>query len=174
METANAWVDFTLTRGPIRGSERNRIGLIVKVRTRPDVEEFISGLAQKQTVPVDHVGPDWQNCDSSDKPLYFYQIDSRLDPNQFYSLDHITGPLLVVTNDRNVRAGLAPANEVVNLSFLRLVGVGSDSGIAVGIAGAYSGDYLRRVKALLPGAVKSFLQDYIVPVTINLQVISRS
>ena len=171
MELENSWVDFTVTRGPIRGGNRNRIGLIVKVKAREDIEQFLSGLAGNNRASVDAYGENWSSVDG--KPLEFYNGENRVDSNRIYTLDHIGHPPLIINERQALRnVGVVP-DDIVNLAFLRLVGVSGENGVSVGIAGAYSGDYLRKLKLLLPGAVKQFLQDYVVPVTINLQVISK-
>jgi hypothetical protein len=166
-----AWIDLTITRGPIRGRDRNRIGLIVHVQTRRDVEEFISSLANGRTIGVDAYADTWQNCGLQEKPLETYEIENEL-PNEQrpYSLFHIGLPLIVNKPDR-VRVG--DGSEMVNLSILRLVGIGESDGVKVGIVGAYSADYVKRVRNLLPNAIKQFLQDYLVPITVNLQIVSK-
>jgi hypothetical protein len=173
METSNAWIDFTITRGPIRGKDRNRIGLILRLQARRDVEEFLSGLAQGRTVAADAVGEGWYNCGPEGAQLEVYDADSPLDPRG-YSLDHVGGPLLITRNDNRVRAGLVAPDEMANLAFLRIVGISAEGGVTVGLVGAYSSEYVKRVRNILPGAIKQFLQDYLVPITVNLQVISRS
>jgi hypothetical protein len=173
METEDTLVNFSLTRGPIRGKDRNKIGLIVRVKARRDVEEFMSNLAQGRRMPVDAMGDVWQNCNEDGAPLEYYETDNRFESNRHYSLDFVSGPLLVQPNAGSSRLSLN-TEEVVNLAFLRLAGISMDSGVSIGLAGAYSNDYIKRVKLALPGAVKQFLQDYIVPVTLNLQVIARS
>ena len=174
MDMENSWIDFTLTRGPIRGKERNRVGLIIKVKARPDLEEFMKGLAQGQKLPLDAIGDTWQNFNQDGKPLEFYQMDNhRFESNRIYSVDAV-GQAPLIADGRNARNALSIAtDDVVNLSFLRLVGISNENGVTVGIPGAYSGDYIRRLRGLLPTAVKLFLQDYVVPITINLQVISK-
>lgn len=175
MELENAWVDFTVTRGPIRGKDRNRVGLLVRVRARRDVEDFMSALGQNRRVQVDAVGDGWQNCGLEGGSLEFYDADTRFDGQRIYTLDNIAGPLIInPVNDRHARLAVAPQEDIVNLSFLRLAGISDESGVTVGLIGAYSGDYLKRMKNMLPNAIKQFLQDYIVPMTINLQVISKS
>jgi hypothetical protein len=63
---------------------------------------------------------------------------------------------------------------MANLAFLRIVGISAEGGVTVGLVGAYSSEYVKRARNILPGAIKQFLQDYLVPITVNLQVISRS
>lgn len=175
METGGAWVDFTLTRGPIRGKNRNTIGLILRVQARRDVEDFMSGLAQGRRMQVEAVADSWYNTATSADPLEFYDADTHSNDVRPYTLDNIGGALLINPNEGRAARLAVPAQpqELVNLSFLKLVGISNDSGVAVGLSGAYSGDYIRRVKAAFPAAIKQFLQDYLVPMTISLQVVSR-
>jgi hypothetical protein len=170
MMEENNFIDFTLTRGPIRGKDRNRIGLIVKIHARRDIEDFASSLSQGRRMPVDAVGELWQNCNPDDVPLEYYDADTRLENNRLYRLDVIGGPLLIGNDDGRRGNG----EETVNLSFLRLVGISQESGVVVGFAGAYSNDYAKRANRLLMPALKQFLHDYIVPITFNLHVISKS
>lgn len=173
MEQENSWVDFTITRGPIRGKDRNRIGLIVKVKARKEVEDFMGGLAQGRTLPVDAVGDNWLSLGVDGDPLSFYEIDTRFENQRAYTLDQVAGPLLIApANERQVLK--TQAEEVVNLSFLRLAGISGDTGVSVGIVGPYSNDYLKRLKLALPGAISQFLRDYVAPVTYNFQIISKS
>jgi hypothetical protein len=175
MEMDNTWIDFTITRGPIRGKDRNRVGLLIRIKARRDVEEFMSSLAQGRRVPVDAVADMWQNCNPDDSGLEFYEVDSPFENQRLYSLEHVAGPPIISQNNdgRGLRIQ-QQQDDVVNLSFLRLAGISNDSGITVGLIGAYSNDYLKKMKLLLPKAITQFLQDYIIPVTINLQVISKS
>jgi hypothetical protein len=174
MEMENSFISFTLTRGPIRGKDRNRIGLVVKVRARQDIEDFASGLSQGRKIPVDAVAETWQNCDPNAGPLEFYESDSRFEQNRLYTLDSIGGPLIIAPEQNNRRAGQQLGDEQVNLAFLRLAGISSPVGVTIGFTGVYSNDYAKRVNSLLMPALKQFLHDYIVPVTFNLHVISKS
>jgi hypothetical protein len=176
MELDNNWVDVSVTRGPIRGKDRNRIGLIIRIRARRDVEEFMSGLAQGRRLQVEAVGDMWQNCTPEAGPLEFYETDGKFDAARSYSLDHVAAAPLIQQEVRGLRAAVIPNqnDETVNLAFLRLVGISNESGVTIGLVGPYSNDYIRRMKLLLPKALTQFLQDYIVPITVNLQIISKS
>lgn len=170
METTNSWVDFTITRGPIRGGNRNKIGLLIHVKTRKEIEEFMSGMSQGRQMPIDAHGDGWYNI--GEGPLEYYESETRLDGQRIYTLDSLGGPPLINQNEQRLLRGGVP-DELVNLAFLRLVGISSENGVTIGLSGAYSNEYLRRFRGQLPTAAKQFLQDYIVPITINLQVISR-
>lgn len=172
------WVDFVINRGPIRGKDRNKIGLSVKIRTRRDVEEFISSLQQGRRFPVDNIADGWYNCNTDIPSLEVYDV-GKVEGHKLYTLDGVGQPPLItqqhVINDRALR-GLptAPAEEQVNLSFLRLVGSSGENGITIGFPGAYSFDYIKRLQTMWMRAVDQFLHDYVVPITINLHTISKS
>lgn len=174
MEIENTIVDFRISNGPIRGKDRNRVGLVVRVKARQDVEDFMKNLSFGRTIPVDNYGDSWQNVGDPDARLEAYETDTRFEKQRLYVLDHLACPLLIESNqDGRAQRGAAPSEERVNLSFLKLVGVSSEQGVQVGLLGAYSSEYVKRLRGNLSIALTQFLQDYIVPVTINLQVINK-
>jgi hypothetical protein len=176
----NSWVDFVLTRGPIRGKDRNRIGLTVKVRARREVEDFMAGLANGRRSPVDAVADGWFNGNPEGGALEFYDSDFQSEPHHLYTLANIGGAPLIQRYDPNQPRRLAqqlPAagaqDELVNLSFLRIAGISDESGITIGLSGPYSNEYVTRFRKLYMAAAKQFLHDYLVPITVNLHVIDR-
>lgn len=178
MELENNWVSFTITRGPIRGKDKDRVGLIVHVVARPDVEAFMQGMSKGKKMPVDAFADSWQNGNPNGGTLEVYETaEVKWENTNVYTLNNIAESPLITPFDAKAAARGLPqpnAQELVNLSFLRLAGISDESGVRVGILGAYSNEYLNRLKLALPRAIKQFLQDYIVPVTLNLQVISKS
>ncbi len=180
MET-NSWVDFSVSRGPIRGDDRNKVGLLVRVKARRDVEDFMIGLGSGRRFTVDNFGELWHNHTANAGPLEVYDIGANFPESSGYTLDSVSGPLLIGGDppqnvDELRRAAGLPrqSGQAVNLSFLRLAGISSPEGVTIGVAGAYSSDYVYRYRNLLPTMLKRFLQDYLGSVTFNLQVISRS
>jgi hypothetical protein len=176
MELENSLVAFSVTRGPIRGKDRNRIGITVKVKAHRDVEDFMSAVGHGRKSAVEMMGDMWQNSVPDGKPLMFYDSEQRFDAQSLYTLEHVgNAPLISVGGGERLRAlGEPPSNrELVNLAFLRLAGISEGDGVSVGIAGAYSFDYIKRLKTSLPRAVEQFLRDYVVPITINLQILSK-
>jgi hypothetical protein len=178
MELDNSWVSLRLTRGPIRGKDRNLIGLILRIQARREVEEFMSGLAGGRRSPLDVVGDGWHTISLDGAPLEFYDAEFRSPQNQSYTLNGIGLPVLLQNRDRDdvqrpPREIARQLDEQVNLSFLRLVGISEDSGVSVGLAGAYSEEYFRKLKAVFMPAATQFLRDYLVPITINLHVVSK-
>lgn len=167
----STWVDLRLTRGPIKGSKAHSIGILLQIKAKPELEVFMQAAGQDKKVPVDAYGDLWQNCGTPGvdglAPLEVYAIDEPFH-GRGYTLGQIALPLLAVDDGR-----LRVAEESINLSFLKLVGISQPNGVTIGITGPYSGDYLNKLKLRLPAMLKQFLQDHIVPVTINLQITSR-
>ena len=174
MELSNSWIDLTIKRGPIRGDNKNRVGLILQVRARPDVEEYLRGLADGRRVLVEAMGDAWVNCTPNTGALEAYDLELNAN-SRLYTLSAVGAGLIIDENiNGQLRNRIAQNNdERINLSFLRLVGIGNPDGISVGLLGAYSHDYVMKVKNILPQAVKQFLQDYLVPITVNLQIVSK-
>jgi hypothetical protein len=175
----NSWVDFTLTRGPIRGNNRNKIGLVIRVKARKEVEDFMAGLANGRRAPVDAVADGWYPCNADGNPLEFYDAEFQSEPQHLYTLNNIGGAPLIPRYDpnqpRRIAVPAAPGahDELVNLSFFRVVGISEDSGVSIGLAGPYSNDYVNRFRRLYMSAAKQFLHDYLVSFTVNLHVIDR-
>jgi hypothetical protein len=88
-----------------------------------------------------------------------------------YTLEGVNSGLLVRSAEARALRVANSDFDTVNLSFLTIVGL--TKGVTLGIPGAYSTEYVLKFRSMLPQAVKKFLADYLVPVTINLQVISR-
>jgi hypothetical protein len=177
---SNNWIDLKISRGPIRGKDRNRIGVTLHAKALPEFEEYMKTLSNNQKMPSAAYGDTWLNVADPDKPLELYNGDFT--PNHNYNLIAISGqPLLIRDDPNNPRGALARlqnANmtgdpDLPNLSFLRTVGISEGEGIAIGFAGAYSWDYINRMRTLYPLALKQFLHDYIVPITINLHVMVK-
>lgn len=172
MDSNNNWVDFVVTRGPIRGEIRSKVGLVIKIKARRDVEDFMSNLAEGRRMLVEAVSDSWINCKSGAGPLEYY--DAAIQASRNYTFAAI-GQGLIINND-----GAAPARRVlavaaeeqINLSFLLLAGISNPDGVTIGLSGAYSSDYVNKIKSSLPAAIKQFLQDYLVPMTVNLHIIA--
>lgn len=164
------WVDYRITRGPIKGALTSTIGLILTIKGNRQIEDYMRGLSRDQKIDVSTYGDMWYNC-GSDEPLNVYAIEEGF-ASRKYSLTQVNLPLLSANNDGARLRG--PDEETVNLSFLKLVGISRPEGITLGIAGAYSAQYLSTLRLKLPVATEQFLRDHLVPITINLSLIQRS
>lgn len=170
MDSSMPWIDCTLTRGPIRGKDRNNIGLILRVQARAEVEDFMRNLTSGQQLSVDqYPGEPWTVVGSGG-PLMVYDVGGLIRYSTPYGFEGPGSGLLIKSQEARALRG-NPDFDMVNLSFLTVVGL--TEGVSIGIPGAFSTEYITRFRALLPQAIKKFLVDYLVPVTINLQIISR-
>lgn len=179
-EITNSWISYTVERGPIRGPLSGKVGLRLTIKARPEIEALMSNLAKDKKIGTDAYGDLWYNCVNPDEPLEVYAVDPDLSGSG-YTLNQVGQPLLVtptVPRVRNAIAGLGDAvrvdGEIANISFLKLVGISRDTGVTLGLSGAYSSDYvMNRLKPMFSKAITTFLRDYIVPTTFNLHIISK-
>jgi hypothetical protein len=170
MEINTNWVDLSISRGPIRGDNRSRVGLIYRIKARPEIEEFMKGQSSGNKLLVEAISDAWTNVTPSNPVLEYYDAD--IANGHGYTLTAIGGAPLITPDARRLVGG---QEEAVNLSFLKLAGISHPDGLVVGFAGAYSADYIvSRLRVKVAPAIKQFLEDYIVPITINLQIVNKS
>ncbi len=175
MELNNNWVDLQIVRGPIRGVDRSRVGLIYRIKARPDVEDFMRNLSSERKMLVEAISDAWVNANpSAGQALEYYDVD--LNNSRSYAINGIGAAPLIqeVEQQRRLVERQLPKEDLANISFLRLVGISNPDGVVVGFTGAYSSDYVQKLKIQLPAAIEQFLRDYLVPITINLHTVSRS
>lgn len=179
MSDLNPWVDYSIERGPIRSESKSKVGLTLRIKARPELENFMRGLSNDNVVSVDAYAPDsWINLDTGGS-FDVYQTDTKQLGNtrvSGYTLDHIGSGLLVSQNNRDDGGGIRLGNnpDLVNLAFLRLRGISTaENGLRIGIPGAYSSQYVLDVRNRYTEVLTRFLKDLIVPMTINVQIISR-
>lgn len=185
------WVDLSLRSGTSYTSPNKRlnaslIGMRLTVKTAPQVEEYMKQLANNQKVPVDAVSDLWHNV-GSEEPLEYYALNEQI-YTPAYMLNKIGQPLIL--NNRGLEGQLRaahagqilqavpnmdndPVNGRINLSFLTLAGVSKPDGVTIGFGGVYSGQYIKSLQRSLMQSTEQFLRDYLVPVTINMQIVSR-
>lgn len=165
------WVDYKITRGIIKGVLSNTVGIVLTIKADPELETYMQALSKDRRMEVAAFGDMWYNC-GSDEALEVYTIDEQLN-SRIYSFTNVALPLLITqNNDGRLRLNTEP-DEIVNLSFLKLVGIGKPEGITLGVAGAYSRQYVQSLQKKLPEATDAFLRDHLVPVTINLSIIQK-
>ena len=183
MDQSNSWVDISISRGPLKGELSKQVGMTVQVKARPALEEFMRELSKGNTIEAEAYSDMWYTPDGGDNKLKVYRIEDGMLQLQShtYTLSGVAMPLL--TNGRQLardeddapqvarRGAPIQQDELVNLSFLRLVGISSEEGVRLGIQGAYSSAYLNKIRRNLMPALTEFLRDYVVPTKIHLHVI---
>ena len=145
------WLDLSIGR--------HRRGLEIWVKSVPQIEEFVKGLGDGSTDYTNAYDGEWFPIDLNNPPKV-YQLSQPLSAPG-YNLNLVGSAL---------KSGKDPKS--VNLSFLRLVGIGSPEGVRFGLNGPFSPAYGRTLFAEINAAVRSFILDYIVPFNINFKISS--
>jgi hypothetical protein len=144
-----SWFDLTL--------DRRSDGVTLVAKADPRVEAFISGLGYGESDPTDLYGRMWVPSDVN-RPLRVYRVVNDLG-GRF--LDRYT---------INAPCGAFDTEGVINLSFLRLVGM--SEGVSFKIELPMSRSRVSTLKAQLIEGVEEFLREFIVPVHVKLKVVS--
>jgi hypothetical protein len=140
-------------------AERGPKGLVLYVKTAPQVEEFVKGLGNGGKDGVDAYGRGWSAAPGGE-PLEIHRIDKDLQ-NMSYTLNF---PTIGFREEKMGR---------VNLSFLRIVGVGSPTGAKFMMNGPFSKQFVKENLAAATQEARSLIRDYIVPIHINLRISSQ-
>lgn len=165
MAETRTWLDISLSRGPIKGPLRNNVGLILDVRADPMVEDFFQGKAGGKVTAVEALGPSWIPIAPTEK-LESYVIDKGAIPGNAVTLANVGRPLLIDTRGIDMNGSLK-----VNLSFLMLKDI--SKGLRVGVLGAYSMDFINKFNRDAITEGDRFFRDYIVPISVNLRIVSN-
>lgn len=169
-EVGNSWVSYTIQRGPIVGPHSKSVGIRLTVKAKPELESFMQTLSKDRKEPVLDYGELWASL--SNTPLEVYRIEEPLGPSSRngYNITSIGMGLLLPSNNRDLRGELD--SYIPNLSILKLVGISKPDGVSIGIYGAFSASYVNSLTQCLPRGTDQFLRDFLVPMTINLHMVS--
>ena len=149
--------------------ERNREGVKFSVKVSPQIEDLIQswGNGDKQQVQV--YGRYWSPIPTGrDLSVWSLNVNPGLvgvSESLAFRIDQPATGLL-----------LPPAGrvEIVNMSFLRLVGASEGDGVTFGVKGvAWSPNEARRVCGLIKEASRVFYVNYLKPVHVVVQVVTR-
>jgi hypothetical protein len=141
---------------------RSAKGVILNVKTHPLIETFFREQANEQ-LNVQEFRNEWTPL-SKEAPLIVWHTTQNAGVvkggNVHYRTDR-PGDSLVNSDG---------GSEVVNISFLRLVGSSLDGGVAFEVRGAYSLKYLQTLAGKLVQASKQFYIDFLKPVDITVTI----
>lgn len=166
---------------------RSRGGLKLTVRTHPRVEDFLKGLGNGEKMDVSLIGRHWTPIGKD--TLYVWPITDPVG-EQFvegaaysYTLDLPGWPLANPNRDRDdaedgryALRNMAKAvrGEVLNLSFLRLVGT-SEDGVSFAIKGMFSPAAVDKLAERIQESGRAFYVNFLKPyrlmVTVSTQPI---
>lgn len=127
--------------------KNGKAGLEVRVKVQPELEEFIKSLGTgKINLCEDYGHKEWQPVDA--QPLRVYDFHEEIDGvgNDF----HMSLP------GRDLIFDATP-----NLSFLRLVGIGAENGVAFTVRKPYSRQERERIKSAIFKGIKTIIQNYL-------------
>lgn len=136
--------------------DRTSKGIKVWARADPRIEEFFSKLGQGESDPLSHYEALWTPV-PKEMPLRVYRLNDVISSENF-NIDAVGGGL--------------GSTSIPNLSFLRIQGIGGQ-GISFTVnAPPSTPEYLRTITRVMLLRIKSIVNDYIVPVHINLRLSS--
>ena len=166
--------ETSLTMTLIRSSS----GLTVAVKAHPSVEAFIRGLGDGQTVDVKAAGPYWRPVSREGRPLMVYTQTQTVEPvvlnsGDFANINRCGQPM--IENQSNDGSGLTLSisgrgRQLVNLSFLRLVGISEGPGITFAVRGVHTYEAVNRMRELIGEAYKQFYRVYMKPIKMDIVV----
>ena len=175
--------------------ERSGIGLMIKVRTHPVIEDFMRGCyggLEPSTQDVSDFARQWEPArGESRKDLLVYAIPKeltgvfRLNESTGYRLDRPGYPIFIPDDGgggdslgrpprsaphsgRVFSTSSAAPSQVLNMSFLRLVGSSSEDGVTFHIAGVYSDDTIDSIERALQLAVREIYRQFMKPIRIEV------
>lgn len=147
---------------------RSHAGLTIHVSARPEVEEFVQQLGAGETVDVRTVGRHWTPAGKDANPLLVYALTAETgilhNGMCLYRLDQPGWPIILSGE------GVAP---VVNLSFLRLVGISGPNGVSFNLRGVYTLETLRATSDRVMQAAGQFYASYLKSAWLSAQVVAQ-
>lgn len=136
---------------------RTRQGLKTSIKANPKIEEFFSSFAETQGAPASALTISRQWTSETHPKLLYYRVPTEMcqlhGSSPFYRIDTLARPLIFSRQDGGEL-------DVVNLSFIRLVGISDPGGIEFTSSGVLSRESLETVKTLLGGAIRNFYQEW--------------
>lgn len=155
---------------------RAGVGLRIRVRCHPIIEEFFQGCQGMTTPIIDNVADFgrrmWEPTrGDSRRELQVYGIPRELQGefainNIRYRLDR-PGDAIFLPSGLDGGA-LVRGAKVLNLSFLRLVGTSSEDGVPFYISGVYSEDTMNELEAAITAASQEIYRQFMKPIRIEI------
>jgi hypothetical protein len=94
-----------------------------------------------------------------------------------YAVGEVSGPFPYANGQYSLAAFGQPLrlerSDTINLSFLRLVGISSGSGVGFYVNGIYSLPEARKIKESIEMAAVRFYTDYLLPVNLELSLMTQ-
>lgn len=150
-------------------------GLLVSVKTHPEIENFMEGLGSGLDIlDVGEYGRLWSPTeDGNELKVYGLPVGNGLigwirnGGGPSYRLDRVGAPLFEGGDEGGNPMGGNPMG--VNLSFLRILGTSSVDGASFIVSGVYSLEVLKEFKKIFADAAEGFYKNFLK--SVNIQVI---
>lgn len=144
--------------------KRNLDGVLLNVKATHMVEKFMESLGDGTRQDVGVLGRNWAPVKDTDPALFVYQAATAqlntLCEGSRFRLD---------TVGRGIELPADFGVDVVNLAWLRLVGISSPDGVTFRLRNvAYSLDGLRSMKNKIGTAARNLYADFIRPVDMSV------
>lgn len=159
---------------------RHQIGLAMRVKAHPLIEDFIRSMSgpEVSTLDVKASGRHWHPLmfDSKEvdgklvkvpKVLTAYRFTSTPAKEQGFTLDYLGSPLIINPAEDG------PRTPLVNLSWLRLVGISEGLGITFGVKGVQSYDAMVIMKDQIAEGMKVFYTKYLKPADLTVTIATQ-
>lgn len=149
---------------------RSAGGLTVSVKAHPAVEAFMRGLGNGEQLDVKAAGPYWRTISKDSPSLQVYALNDevpniQMDGGGTVTIGRIGQPLV----DRAVRVD-GRVEHLVNLSFLRLVGISEGAGVTFAVRGVHTYEALTKMKEMIGEGYKRFYRQYMKPIKMDIVV----
>lgn len=134
-------------------------GIMINVKAVKGVESFMEMLGSGRQIDVDVSGRHWRALQS--ETLKVYELNTPLGTDNGkevdFQLDRVGYPLI-------------DGDGIVNLSFLRLVGISDGAGVSFGLKGVFSLGELRDTRDKIARMQRQFYINYMRPVDLSIQI----
>lgn len=163
------------------GIRRSLGGITISVHAHPKVEEFMKSLGSGEELDVRTLGRNWTSV-SKDIPLLVYHIDNSMVQTSFpkFCLNRAGQDLQIMTSkarprnlDDSPSPPPTPAEFITNLSFLRLKGISSETGVSFRYAQVLTPEGMIKLRDAITEAEDAFHKTFLKGITLSVQMISQ-
>lgn len=136
---------------------KEAVGLTIFLKAAPAVEELFRSNSNGEEHPVEMFGREWIEL-PNEAPLRVYGFNKILQSGREFTFNH-PGNQLIMQD-----AGL------INLSFLRLVGISQGAGVRFGVKDVLDKDEVIVIKNQIISGMTRFCNAYLCPLDMTLSI----
>lgn len=148
-------------------------GVSVRVKVAEEVEEFIKSMGSGIIHDVRTYGIYWKPQGGTTLDIYNISSNEK-DPmmasdGSHFVLNKPGQPLLLLEDHPDI----APTEEVLNLSFLRLVGISKGNGVTFTVKDVCDKEQLADLRDRIQSAIESFYVKYLKPINLIVTILTQ-